>query len=156
MPNQQPHKVFGQLMSKKGGGASTRYQRQFGGGGGKKRGSLHPDLNEPQDAKAREAAEAAARKRARQEQGEIIDAKFGYHRLEDQHIEPGVTEIPSRRGWVFQMLPTTVRMSIRRKKSSSSFSCVCVCRHANSFLSVTDSCLFLPPSLIFHLQTTEN
>jgi hypothetical protein len=92
------NRVFGQAMAKKGG--SSRYQKQFGG-------SKRPDNNQgPTEAEAK-AAEAAARKRARQEQGEVIDAKFGYHRLEDQHLEAGAEPV-ARRGWIFQMLPTTV------------------------------------------------
>jgi len=57
----------------------------------------------------------------RQEQGEIIDAKFGYHRLEDQYLERqknsrlrteegnagGVDKLKQRRGWLFNMAATT-------------------------------------------------
>ena len=91
----QPNKLFGQTMNKK---QPSRYQRQFGGGG-------RNDKAAEQDAKA---AEAAARRRLRQEQGEAIDAKFGYKRLEDQTTDPEQTV--ERRGWLYHMLATTVRI----------------------------------------------
>ena len=70
------------------------------------------------------ADEAAARRRLRQEQAEIIDSKFGYHRLEDQYQErrqnsslggaergdAGVDKFMQRRGWLFNMAATTVRL----------------------------------------------
>ncbi len=63
------------------------------------------------------AADAAQRRRVRQEQGEAIDALFGYPRLEDQYSQmhqnagSDVSGMKPRRGWLFQMLATTVRPS---------------------------------------------
>ena len=109
-PNQKNggNRVFGQVMSKNNGNSSnkktSRYRRQFGG-------SRHPEDNQRESETEARAAEAAARKRARQLQGEAIDLKFGYPRLEDQHFEAGAEPAP-RRGWIFQMLPTTVSRNI--------------------------------------------
>jgi hypothetical protein len=66
--------------------------------GGKSKAAMSPSM---QDAKAEEAA---ARRRLRQEQGEAIDTKFGYKRLEDQFADSPI----ERRGWLFNMLATTV------------------------------------------------
>lgn len=93
-----PNHVFGQAMKKQ-----SRYQRQFGGS---KKGSA---TKSEHDAKAEEAA---ARRRLRQEQGEAIDIKFGYNRLENQlsSASRGPSAI-RRRGWLFHMLPTTVSVA---------------------------------------------
>ena len=107
--NGGPRKVFGQTMHRKGG--RTNYQRQFGGGGGRAK-SIY--INDSRNEES-EAARQAARRRLRQEQGEAIDAKFGYHRLEDKAMLAGGSDnkndevIVERRGWLFHMLPTTVR-----------------------------------------------
>jgi hypothetical protein len=85
-----PNRVFGQATKKQ-----SRYQRQMGG---KSKAAMSPSM---QDAKAEEAA---ARRRLRQEQGEAIDTKFGYKRLEDQFADSPI----ERRGWLFNMLATTV------------------------------------------------
>lgn len=93
-----PNRLFGQAMKKE-----SRYQRQFGGNGER-------FLRREQDAKAEEAA---ARRRLRQEQGEEIDIKFGYRRLESQlSNNAGGPSVINRRGWLFHMLPTTV--SVKR------------------------------------------
>jgi hypothetical protein len=92
-----PNKQFGQTMKKK---QTSSYQRQFGGGS-KDNKALD------QDAKDAKAAEAAAFRLLKQEQGEAIDIKFGYNRLEDQVIDP--EETVERRGWLYHMLATTVR-----------------------------------------------
>lgn len=94
-----PNRVFGQAMKKQ-----SRYQRQLGGGGKGKEASI-PST---QDAKAEEAA---ARRRLRQEQGEAIDIKFGHKRLEDQFADSSPDgSAMERRGWLFNMLATTVRL----------------------------------------------
>ena len=111
--NNGPRKVFGQTMHRKGG--RTNYQRQFGGGGGRSK-SLYNNDSRNEDS---EAARQAARRRLRQEQGEAIDAKFGYHRLEDKAMLTGGSDnnndesVVERRGWLFHMLPTTVRTCTR-------------------------------------------
>lgn len=90
-----PNRVFGQTMRKQ-----SRYQRQFGG---------NRADNVVQNDRDNKAEEAAARRRLRQEQGENIDVKFGYRRLEDETLNSssGVSTI-QRRGWLFHMLATTV------------------------------------------------
>eukprot|EP00934_Nitzschia_sp_Nitz4_P003410 Nitzschia sp. Nitz4//scaffold180_size44305//24137//35517//NITZ4_007241-RA/size44305-processed-gene-0.44-mRNA-1//1//CDS//3329539473//3400//frame0 len=95
------NRVFGQAMKKKGN-PSTRYQRQFGGGG--RRDRAKQDSNENPEQSARD--EAAARRMLRQKQGEAIDIKFGYKRLEDQPFDPN-QPIEEHRGWLFHMLATT-------------------------------------------------
>ncbi|CAJ1945696.1 unnamed protein product [Cylindrotheca closterium] len=89
-----PNRVFGQAMKK-----PSRYQRQFGG---------NKNSTVTQSDQARKAEEAAARRRLRHEQGEAIDIKFGYRRLEDQlsTASRGASVI-QRRGWLFHMLATT-------------------------------------------------
>ena len=106
-------KLFGQTMRKSNkSSAATRYQRQFGG----KSGNNAANSSKPEPS---QADEAAARRRLRQEQGEVIDARFGYHRLEDQYQERqknsglrteagGTDDLVQRRGWVFNMAATTV------------------------------------------------
>ena len=93
-----PNRVFGQAMKKQ-----SRYQRQFGG---KTKDRV---IQSEQDSKAEEAA---ARRRLRQEQGEEIDIKFGYRRLESQLSSTGGPPEIERRGWLFHMLATTVRVKI--------------------------------------------
>ena len=113
---QYNNKKFGQTMKKsnKSSGAS-RYQRQFG------QGNQQQQLQSENISKAEEAA---ARRRVRQEQSERIDSKFGYHRLEDQFQErqndlalraeggdgAAVNKLTQRRGWLFNMAATTVRI----------------------------------------------
>ena len=110
--NGGPRKVFGQTMHRKPG--RSNYQRQFGGGGGRtsfKNTSYDESRNEES-----EAAKQAARRRVRQEQGEAIDANFGYNRLEDKTLLTGndknQQDVVERRGWLFHMLPTTVRADL--------------------------------------------
>lgn len=88
--------------------SKSRYQRQFGGGRGGGSGDKGGNDRTVSDQEAK-AAEAAARRRLKQDQGEAIDIRFGYKRLEDQPIDP---EQPvERRGWLYHMLPTTVSNS---------------------------------------------
>ena len=95
-----PNRVFGQAMKKQ-----SRYQRQFGGN---KKGSV------TQSEQAGKAEEAAARRRLRQEQGEALDIKFGYRRLEDQlSTASRGPSVIQRRGWLFHMLATTVSFAQR-------------------------------------------
>jgi hypothetical protein len=118
-PYRNDKKVFGQTM-KKSTASSSRYRRQFGstGGGDRNHSRVAPTEHSPPPATNADtkAAEAAARRRVRQDQGEAIDARFGFHRLEDQHVQAqqrGGPDAPSgraaRRGWLFHMLATTVR-----------------------------------------------
>ena len=100
------NRVFGQAMKKSQN--SSRYQRQMGNQ------TSHSATEDP-EASARD--EAAARRRARQEQGEAIDIKFGYERLEDMPEDPSRPPV-ERRGWLFQMLPTTVSARVACLRSN--------------------------------------
>ena len=117
-PNNK-NKVFGQSMKKKGGGRSN-YQRQLGGNNNSNSNS-NSNSNDKDDASSEEA-KRAARRRLRQEQGEAIDAKFGYHRLEDGQQDGEVIE---KRGWIFHMLPTTVRQMCRVTVMTIDFCILC-------------------------------
>jgi hypothetical protein len=118
------NRLFGQTMKKSNRSSSssaTRYQRQFGSSNNNNynnntNSSSHSQSIEESKAE-RKATEAAARRRLRQEQGETIDANFGYHRLEDQYHQQQQQQQQSsgddfvamqRRGWLFHMLATTV------------------------------------------------
>lgn len=108
--NGGPRKVFGQTMHRKPG--RSNYQRQFGGGGGGRTSYNKTSYDESRNEES-EAAKQAARRRVRQEQGEAIDANFGYNRLEDKAMladnDKKQQDVVERRGWLFHMLPTTVR-----------------------------------------------
>jgi hypothetical protein len=111
-----PNKLFGQTMKKKAS-AATRYQRQLGNNSNSRTATSYQPREEDESKIAeRKAAEAAARRRVRQEQGEAIDRNFGYHRLEDEAQSSSskqdvASEGPvQRRGWLFHMLATTVRL----------------------------------------------
>jgi hypothetical protein len=112
-PYPNGNRQFGQTM-KKSNKSTSRYQRQFGS----KSSSSYQQQRE-ESSKETKAAEAAARRRLRQEQGEIIDINFGYRRLEDQenqHMQQDSMDGTTlqRRGWLFHMLPTTVRFILRK------------------------------------------
>ena len=127
------NKLFGQTMKKSNrSSAASRYQRQFGKGG-QRQPPYGKDSSKPETT---QAEEVAARRRLRQEQSETIDAKFGYHRLEDQYQEQrqknsrlrtgngdagGVDKLMQRRGWLFNMAATTVRSVTRNKLIVSVF-----------------------------------
>ena len=97
------NKVFGQTMKKSKGGKTSNYQRQFGGGSG----SQHSKIASASTDKESEEQQRAERRRLKQAQGEALDVKFGYPSLEST-VELG--ETTERRGWLFHMLPTTVRI----------------------------------------------
>jgi hypothetical protein len=105
-------KVFGQAMEGKrggGGGGGSRYQRQMGQGGGRQAGSSQASEEELM------AQRRAERKRRKQVEGEELDARFGYERFDHRNRTAGggndTKGAESRRGWIFNMLPT-VRFSI--------------------------------------------
>ena len=85
-------RVFGQAMQKRRGGG-TRYQRQFGGG-------KHSKLEVQKTDQELLAERRAQRRRQKQAEGEQLDVDFGYERYDYRSNEP------SRRGWVFNILPT--------------------------------------------------
>lgn len=106
----------------KGGGsgsASTRYQRQFGGGnkGGRSRFNQHSKIAgiDDDDEKRQEQESRAQFRRRKQAAGEIIDESFGVERfaLQHQHQQQAnktTTPSPERRGWLYNMLSTTVSL----------------------------------------------
>lgn len=114
-PYPNSNRLFGQTMKKSNkSSVASRYQRQLGRDGNQSQ----RQKEEPSWSENSKADEAAIRRRLRQEQGEIIDVKFGYHRLEDQHQErqnsslrgdSGIEKAVQRRGWLFNMSATTVR-----------------------------------------------
>ena len=113
-PPKGSRRVFGQAMgkSKRGGGgsSSSSYQRQFGGGSKAKispaGGGGNGDNTTTDDANAI----LAAKRRIRQEKAEQIDEKFGYETFAFQNTNGvGSREVRERRGWLFNMLATTVR-----------------------------------------------
>ena len=84
------------------GGGRSSYQRQFGGGN---RGTRIPEANDTNNA----AEQAALMRKIRQQKGEQIDKQFGYEEFEFRNSNDGNNdEIMDRRGWLFNMLPTTV------------------------------------------------
>ena len=115
------NRLFGQTMKKSNKSSSaSRYQRQFGNGYQRQQPNGAHSSSKADTAQLDEVAE---RRRQRREQGEIIDTKFGYHRLEDQYLDRqqnsrlrtgdagGVDKLMQRRGWLFNMAATTVRLS---------------------------------------------
>jgi hypothetical protein len=97
--------VFGQTMKKKkSSGPSSRYQKQAGNNYQQKK-TVYKSAADTDDA-ANDPA--VARRRFKQQQGQEIDKLFGYEKfaLSNNNNEPNSA---SRRGWLFQMLATTVR-----------------------------------------------
>jgi hypothetical protein len=81
--------------------SKSRYQQQFGGG------SKAPASS---TTSSDDAALLAARRQARQQKGEQIDAQFGFETFAFQNSNVDESrESRERRGWLFNMLPTTVR-----------------------------------------------
>ena len=125
---QKNARVFGQAVRTKskpgrgGGGGATRYQRQMGQGR-----NLPKNLAATNVSGATEEEELAARRaearRRRKAEGEAFDARFGYSRYDKRSLtaasasaasaakkEQTTTSTTSgsgsRRGWIFNMLPT--------------------------------------------------
>ena len=138
---QKNARVFGQAVRTKsgkgrggGGGAATRYQRQMGQGR-----NLPKNLTATNVSGATEEEELAARRaearRRRKAEGEAFDARFGYGRYDKRALtaasvsaaggkmqaagagkkEQAAATSPggSRRGWIFNMLPTVSSIESR-------------------------------------------
>lgn len=102
-----PNKVFGQTLRKQKG--PTRYQRQFGGN--HKSSSTVYRSGEESEAQ-RKAALLAERKRRKQAAGLAVEQAFGIDRFA---LTSAVSEQESgatRRGWLYNVLPTTVGLSL--------------------------------------------
>jgi hypothetical protein len=100
------NQVFGQTMKKKSTGPSSRYQKQAGNNYQSKQ-TVYKSAADTDDSAT---DPAVARRRFKQQQGQEIDKLFGYEKfaLSNNNNEPNSA---SRRGWLFQMLATTVRNS---------------------------------------------
>ena len=125
-PPKGSRRVFGQAMgkSKRGGGSS--YQRQFGGGS-KSKIAPGDSNNNNNTNKSTEDTNAilAAKRRIRQEKAEQIDEKFGYETFAFQNTNGSESrEVRERRGWLFNMIPTTVRSFVRLCLSGMSCECL--------------------------------
>lgn len=136
---QKNARVFGQAVRTKsgrggrgGGGAATRYQRQMGQGR-----NLPKNLTATNVSGATEEEELAARRaearRRRKAEGEAFDARFGYGRYDKRSVAAasaaatgvkkeqagasGTTASTggSRRGWIFNMLPTVSQVRSRAR-----------------------------------------
>ena len=83
-----PPKVFGQTMRK---GGRSNYQRQFGGGGGSSSVYRTAKNNENEE-----------ERRQKLERSKQIEASFGIGTLDENE---------TRRGWLYNVVPTTVRSS---------------------------------------------
>ena len=90
-------RVFGQAMKRRN---NSRYQRQFGGGGGGGMGVSHSRRDSDKSDEELLAQRRAQRRRQKQAEGEHLDDAFGYERYDNNSAEP------SRRGWLFNILPT--------------------------------------------------
>jgi hypothetical protein len=123
-------KVFGQAMKKSsskrsgnGGGGGSNYQRQFGGKGdknnqGKKNTDTVNRSANDDDSTDNKAAELAQWRRIKQAKGEALDKAFGTERFAPSNHQTSTiimnektTEkepMKSRRGWLYNILPTTV------------------------------------------------
>jgi len=77
----------------------TRYQRQMGAAAG----SSHSKRDATKSDEEILAARRAERRRIRKQEGEELDERFGYGRFDHRSD----TVVP-KRGWLFNMLPTTV------------------------------------------------
>ena len=98
--------VFGQTMRKKKHGGRSNYQRQFQGGSYK---TIYRSAdNETENADLL----AAQKRRQRQKLGEQIDGQLGVLRFTPKSHEgeiPDESGLLRRRGWLYNILPTTVR-----------------------------------------------
>ena len=85
----------------------SSYQRQFGGGG-----KQHSQIADSKEVEIDRAALAAAQRRIHQQKSEAIDKLFGYEQFEFRNSNDSnndSNETKERRGWLFNMAPTTVR-----------------------------------------------
>lgn len=105
------HRVFGQATQSS---TTTRYQRQFGGGSGM--GKSHSRLrtyndndndNSNKSASTEDDVTAAQRRRVARERARRIEQE----QLGVQPLAPGTTE----RGWLYNIIATTVRFVSHRK-----------------------------------------
>ena len=119
-----PRQVFGQTMHSKrkggGGGGRSNYQRQFGGGRGRGRGggrglSSNPatvyrsgeNNNNQLDSSDKTKSESAAEyRRQKLETSKQVETDFGIERF----VLLDHQQTAERRGWLYNLVPTTVRI----------------------------------------------
>jgi hypothetical protein len=120
-------KVFGQAMKKSKRSSGSNYQRQFGGKGNNKNKKNNDTVYRSADATSdsnanndSKAAELAQWRRMKQAKGEALDKAFGTERFAPLNqtttiVTKAASKEPeqeqSRRGWLYNILPTTVRSS---------------------------------------------
>jgi hypothetical protein len=118
-----PKKVFGQTVQAngKGGSGASRYQRQFGNKGGGPSRRDDDGGGGSASSSSSSAAQAAAAARIR---GEALDESFGIERFSwstashshgaraSRRSGP-LDDALTRRGWLYNVLPTTVRTEQR-------------------------------------------
>ena len=97
-------------MQKRKGGGKSNYQRQFGGGGA----TTYRQAPKTADDAAETKAEYRRRKQA---QGDLVDESFGVEKFSFQNVKSVDPKDLQRRGWLYNVLPTTVR--IKRPMSST-------------------------------------
>lgn len=106
-PPSGSRRVFGQAMGKRK--SKSSYQRQFGGGS-KKTHSLIAGSSDKGGEENNASQILAAKRRIRQEKAEAIDEKFGYETFAFNNTNGADSQqVRERRGWLFNILPTTVR-----------------------------------------------
>lgn len=112
--------VFGQTIQKRSNNGGNNYRRQFGGS--TYRGGAGSDAATAKTSTAT-ANEKAEYRRMRQAKGEALDVRFGMDRfsLDSHHESPAKStsahhkvahdakRTRERRGWLFNILTTTVR-----------------------------------------------
>ena len=108
-PPRGSRRVFGQAMGK-GQPKRSSYQRQFGGGSNGNKSTIANNSNA--NNKMDDSALLAAKRRIRQQKAEQIDEKFGYETFAFENTNGAESrQARERRGWLFNMLPTTVCFS---------------------------------------------
>lgn len=98
--------VFGQAMQKRKGGGKSNYQRQFGGGGA----TTYRQAPKGTDYEAAAAESKADYRRRKQAQGDLVDESFGVEKFSFQNVKSIDPKDLQRRGWLYNVLPTTVRI----------------------------------------------
>jgi hypothetical protein len=111
--------VFGQTMKKKGG---SNYRRQFGGSTGAQSYSSSQKTSDNNN-KSSDTFNRTEYRRIKEAKGQAVDAKFGIERfghdvnnnsdtndfrINDTNDSTNNTTIRQKRGWLYNVLPTTV------------------------------------------------
>ena len=108
-----PRQVFGQTMRKKkrqqgggGGGGRSNYQRQFGGSHKSNPSTVYRSaVDDSQQHKSQSESTAAEYRRQKTETAKQVEADFGIERFILHNDNQQSSE---RRGWLYNVVPTTV------------------------------------------------